>query len=178
VAGHDRGLAAAGRRADAVERVVHAGQRVDDRVRVVELEVGVEVRRVRRERHRSGLGRHADDLQAGRVAADDAQPDPVGHRLVAPNTKAHPALEDQPHRTARGGTSDTYTVLPLLVLGGVLITIGGAMGPETRDVDMGATAADDIRAEREPRFTREPLGEPSRRPAGAGMTMSREERIT
>jgi MFS family permease len=72
----------------------------------------------------------------------------------------------------------TYTALPLLVIGGALITIGGAMGPETRDVDLGdvyetGTPA----AEREPRFTREPLGEPSRQPAGAGMRMSREERI-
>ncbi|MHA6794447.1 MFS transporter [Pseudonocardia bannensis] len=31
-----------------------------------------------------------------------------------------------------------YTVLPLLVIGSVLITIGAAMGPETRDVDFGA----------------------------------------
>jgi MFS family permease len=30
-----------------------------------------------------------------------------------------------------------YTVLVLLVIGGLLITIGGAMGPETREVDMG-----------------------------------------
>ena len=38
-----------------------------------------------------------------------------------------------------------------------LISIGGALGPETRDVDMGATRKDD--REREPRFTREPVGE-------------------
>ncbi|WP_239028444.1 hypothetical protein [Pseudonocardia acidicola] len=31
-----------------------------------------------------------------------------------------------------------YTVLPLLVIGSVLITVGAAMGPETRDVDFGA----------------------------------------
>lgn len=34
-----------------------------------------------------------------------------------------------------------YTVLPLLVIGGILITIGAAMGPETKDVDF--SAADD-----------------------------------
>jgi len=33
-----------------------------------------------------------------------------------------------------------YTVLPLLVIGGLLITVGAAMGPETKDVDF--TAAD------------------------------------
>ena len=53
--------------------------------------------------------------------------------------------------------SPTYTVLPLLVFGGLLITIGGALGPETRDVDMGATRKED--REREPRFTRERAGE-------------------
>ncbi|SDY61643.1 Major Facilitator Superfamily protein [Modestobacter sp. DSM 44400] len=31
-----------------------------------------------------------------------------------------------------------YTVLPLLVIGGILITIGAAMGPETKDVDFSA----------------------------------------
>jgi MFS family permease len=62
--------------------------------------------------------------------------------------------------------SSTYTVLPLLVLGGLLITIGGALGPETRDVDMGATTATETEREREPRFTRERVGEPAgRRPA-------------
>lgn len=55
--------------------------------------------------------------------------------------------------------SATYTVLPLLVVGGLLITLGGALGPETRDVDMHDTTADD--REREPRFTRERVGEPA-----------------
>ena len=60
--------------------------------------------------------------------------------------------------------SPTYTVLPLLVVGGLLITIGGALGPETRDVDMDATTTDE--REREPRFTRERVGESaSREPA-------------
>jgi MFS family permease len=59
--------------------------------------------------------------------------------------------------------SSTYTVLPLLVLGGLLITIGGALGPETRDVDMGATTATETEREREPRFTREGVGEPAAR---------------
>jgi MFS family permease len=56
--------------------------------------------------------------------------------------------------------SSTYTVLPLLAIGGLLIAIGGALGPETRDVDMGATPAAEP-AERESRFTRAPLGEPA-----------------
>ncbi len=34
-----------------------------------------------------------------------------------------------------------WTVLPLLVIGGLLITVGGAMGPETKDVDF--VAADE-----------------------------------
>jgi MFS family permease len=33
-----------------------------------------------------------------------------------------------------------YTALPLLVIGSVLITVGAAMGPETKDVDFGAPA--------------------------------------
>jgi MFS family permease len=57
--------------------------------------------------------------------------------------------------------SATYTVLPLLVVGGLLITIGGALGPETRDVDMGATP--DAEREEEPRFTRERVGERAER---------------
>ena len=63
----------------------------------------------------------------------------------------------------------TYTVLPLLVIGGVLITIGGAMGPETRDVDMGAVGTTEAADEGEPRFTREPAEAP------AGTATSREE---
>ena len=31
-----------------------------------------------------------------------------------------------------------WTVLPLLVIGGALITVGAAMGPETKDVDFAA----------------------------------------
>ena len=54
-----------------------------------------------------------------------------------------------------GVMSPTYTVLPLLALGGLLIAVGAALGPETRDVDF----ADDIAAEPEPtrtgRFDRE-----------------------
>jgi MFS family permease len=50
----------------------------------------------------------------------------------------------------------TYTVLPLLVIGGLLITVGGAMGPETRDVDLGDVYETGAGDEREPRFTREP----------------------
>jgi MFS family permease len=46
---------------------------------------------------------------------------------------------------------EAYTVLPLLVIGGVLIAIGGALGPETRDVDVERRRARD----RAPRFTRD-----------------------
>src|SRR6185436_8824526 len=63
-----------------------------------------------------------------------------------------------------------YTVLVLLVIGGLLITIGGAMGPETRDVDMGEKPTEAPAAEREPRFAREPAGTPS---APATVAMSR-----
>jgi MFS family permease len=73
--------------------------------------------------------------------------------------------------------SSTYTVLPLLVLGGLLITLGGALGPETRDVDLGEGATAAPAAEREPRFEREPEGAPATGPARAGVAMSREERI-
>jgi len=55
--------------------------------------------------------------------------------------------------------SSTYTVLPLLVIGGLLITIGGALGPETRDVDLGPATTPE--REQEPRFTRERVGEPA-----------------
>jgi len=65
--------------------------------------------------------------------------------------------------------SSTYTVLPLLVIGGLLITVGGALGPETRDVDMGALGATESADEREPRFMREPAEAP------AGTATSREE---
>jgi hypothetical protein len=34
-----------------------------------------------------------------------------------------------------------YTALPLLVIGSILITVGGAMGPETKDVDFAAAPA-------------------------------------
>jgi MFS family permease len=72
--------------------------------------------------------------------------------------------------------SSTYTVLPLLVIGGLLITLGGALGPETRDVDMGSEPTEAPAVEREPRFERAPAGTPSS-PARAGVAMSREERI-
>jgi MFS family permease len=78
--------------------------------------------------------------------------------------------------------SSTYTALPLLVIGGLLITIGGAMGPETRDVDLGdvyeaGRSTDAPQAEREPRFTREGVGTGAREREGATVTMSREERL-
>jgi MFS family permease len=57
-----------------------------------------------------------------------------------------------------GVMSSTYAVLPLVVLGGLLIVAGAALGPETRDVDFEADVAD-TEAEREPtrtgRFARE-----------------------
>jgi len=65
--------------------------------------------------------------------------------------------------------SSTYTVLPLLVIGGLLITVGGALGPETRDVDMGAVGTTESADEREPRFMRESAEAP------AGTATSREE---
>jgi len=73
--------------------------------------------------------------------------------------------------------SSTYTVLPLLVIGGLLITIGGALGPETRDVDLGEGASEAPGAEPEPRFTREPAGAPAADRAATGVAMSREERV-
>lgn len=50
--------------------------------------------------------------------------------------------------------SSTYTVLPLLVIGGLLVVAGAALGPETRDVDF----EDDLAEAEEPqaRFAREP----------------------
>jgi MFS family permease len=48
-----------------------------------------------------------------------------------------------------------YTPLPLLVIGGALITLGAALGPETRDVDMAA----EPKAQATGRFTREPATE-------------------
>jgi MFS family permease len=37
-----------------------------------------------------------------------------------------------------------YTALPLLVIGSIFITVGGAMGPETKDVDFAAASAGPI----------------------------------
>ena len=58
----------------------------------------------------------------------------------------------------------TYTVLPLLVIGGLLITLGGALGPETRDVDLGGDVRDTSPATSTGRFTptarRPPLSRP------------------
>jgi MFS family permease len=56
-----------------------------------------------------------------------------------------------------GVMSTTYTALPLLVLGGLLITAGAALGPETRDVDFeeDVTGAAEERP-RTGRFVREP----------------------
>jgi hypothetical protein len=71
--------------------------------------------------------------------------------------------------------SSTYTVLPLLVIGGLLITLGGALGPETRDVDMGEVAPAAPADETTPRFTREPAQTPARE--ATGVATSREERI-
>ena len=56
----------------------------------------------------------------------------------------------------------TYTPLPLLVIGGLLITLGAAIGPETKDVDLAAGTAGAEEPERKPtgRFTqreREPV---------------------
>jgi MFS family permease len=74
--------------------------------------------------------------------------------------------------------SETYTVLPLLVIGGLLITLGGAMGPETREVDLGGdVAAGAPTREREPRFQRAPAGARAGSPARAGVAMRREERV-
>jgi MFS family permease len=73
--------------------------------------------------------------------------------------------------------SPTYTVLPLLVIGGLLITLGGALGPETRDVDMGATTADELATEREPRFERTPAGAGTASPATTGVAMARDDRV-
>lgn len=67
--------------------------------------------------------------------------------------------------------SEDYTVLPLLVVGGLLITLGGALGPETRDVDMSAVAAEAPADESRPRFTREPAETP------AAAATSGEERV-
>ncbi len=53
-----------------------------------------------------------------------------------------------------------YTQIPLLALGGLLILIGGALGPETREVEFGATH----RAETEPQRDRTPQTAPRRRP--------------
>jgi hypothetical protein len=45
-------------------------------------------------------------------------------------------------------------VLPLLVLGGVLITVGAALGPETRDVDFEDDVAGEAAVEEQPRTGR------------------------
>lgn len=37
-----------------------------------------------------------------------------------------------------------YTPLVLLVIAGVLILVGAALGPETRDVDMAATGPEEL----------------------------------
>ena len=75
--------------------------------------------------------------------------------------------------------SETYTVLPLLVVGGLLITLGGAMGPETRDVDLGGDVTSRApERDREPRFERAPAGAgASSSPARAGVAMGRAERV-
>jgi len=39
---------------------------------------------------------------------------------------------------------ERWTVLPLLVIGGLLITVGAVMGPETKDVDFGAPAKEAV----------------------------------
>ncbi|HEY7076207.1 MAG TPA: MFS transporter [Solirubrobacteraceae bacterium] len=50
--------------------------------------------------------------------------------------------------------SPTYTVLPLLAFGGVLIVVGAALGPETRDVDFEDDVAGEPAAEERPRTGR------------------------
>ncbi len=54
--------------------------------------------------------------------------------------------------------NSAYTPLPLLVIGGLLITLGAFLGPETRDVDLAAGTAQAEAPELEPanRFQREP----------------------
>lgn len=51
-----------------------------------------------------------------------------------------------------------YTPLPLLVIGGLLITLGAVLGPETRDVDLaaGTAQAEEPKLEPSNRFRREP----------------------
>ena len=58
----------------------------------------------------------------------------------------------------------TYTPLPLLVIGGLLIVVGAVLGPETRDVDLATVTTSGKPAEAEPagRFRRQP------EPVGAG----------
>ena len=68
-----------------------------------------------------------------------------------------------------------YTPLPLLAIGGVLITIGGAIGPETRDVDIGGRPP-----VRRPRRARAALRARAVRDTGGsptGVATSREERV-
>jgi MFS family permease len=73
--------------------------------------------------------------------------------------------------------SPTYTALPLLVIGGLLIVLGGALGPETRSVDLGeGTAA--AESEPEPRFTHAPAETPSAADAApAAVAMRREDGV-
>jgi MFS family permease len=68
--------------------------------------------------------------------------------------------------------SPTYTVLPLLVIGGLLITLGGALGPETRDVDLGGDVRETAPATTTGRFTRDGAAATAERPTVA---MSQED---
>jgi MFS family permease len=63
-----------------------------------------------------------------------------------------------------GGVMSTeYTVLPLIVIGGLLIAIGAALGPETRDVEFEAEVAEETERVPTGRFVREPEREPASR---------------
>jgi MFS family permease len=63
--------------------------------------------------------------------------------------------------------ADRYTILPLTALGGVLIVVGAALGPETRDVDFEDDLEQVPAGIDAPRFTRDGAGDA--RPA-AGVT--------
>lgn len=70
-----------------------------------------------------------------------------------------------------------YTVLPLLVLGGLLIVIGAALGPETRDVEFEAEVAGEGEAESTQRFARDGTGDRAgREPVAASDPASRSDR--